>query len=68
MYKMHGANIIGYKGKSPKLDKSCFVASGAQLIGDLEMESKQVFGLTLSLELTAATYELEHDPTSKTTQ
>ena len=37
MYKMHGANIIGYKGKSPKLDKSCFVASGAQLIGDLEM-------------------------------
>ena len=37
MYKMHGANIIGYKGKAQKLDKSCFLASGAQLIGDLEI-------------------------------
>ena len=37
MYKMPGADIIAYKGKSPKLSESCFLASGARVIGDLEI-------------------------------
>ena len=37
MHKMPGANVINYMGKSPKLADSVFLASGAQLIGDLEI-------------------------------
>ena len=35
MYLMPGSIIIPYRGKSPKLAKQCFVASGACVIGDV---------------------------------
>lgn len=35
MFVMPNASIIPYKGTLPKLGKGCFVATGAQLIGDL---------------------------------
>ena len=31
-------NQFSYKGQSPKIKESCFLASGCQLIGDLELE------------------------------
>jgi carbonic anhydrase/acetyltransferase-like protein (isoleucine patch superfamily) len=30
-------NIISYKGKSPKIDKSCFIAQNALISGDVEI-------------------------------
>ena len=40
MHKMPGANIISYMGKTPKLAESVFLASGTQVIGDLEIGDK----------------------------
>ncbi|SMF21589.1 gamma carbonic anhydrase family protein [Pseudobacteriovorax antillogorgiicola] len=37
MYLMPGSNLLPYKGKTPKLAEGVFAASGAQLIGDLEV-------------------------------
>ena len=37
MPRMPGANVITYQNKGPKLADSVFLASGAQLIGDLEI-------------------------------
>lgn len=34
---MARADLIGFQGKSPRIDPSAFVAPGAQLIGDIEI-------------------------------
>lgn len=43
MYKMEGASILTYKNSYPKLSKGVFVASGARLIGDLEVKEESSF-------------------------
>lgn len=38
-YIMPGANIIAHKGQTPKIGSEVFVAAGAQLIGELTIDS-----------------------------
>lgn len=42
-YQMPHANILPYKGLLPRLAKDVFVASGAQLIGDIEAGPESSF-------------------------
>ena len=37
MFLMPGAHLIPYRGKHPKLASGTFAATGAQLVGDLEV-------------------------------
>lgn len=37
MYQLPGSHILPFGGKTPKIGKNVLVASGAQLIGDLEI-------------------------------
>ena len=43
MYLMPGSNLLPYKGVLPKLGEGVFAASGAQLIGDLEVGKDSSF-------------------------
>ena len=43
MYLMPGSSVLPYKGKTPKLANGVFAASGAHLIGDLEVGEDSSF-------------------------
>ncbi len=43
MYLMPGSSFLPYQGKSPQLSPGVFVASGAHLIGDLEVGEDSSF-------------------------
>ena len=42
-YQMPHANVLPYKGRRPRLADGVFIASGAQLIGDLEAGPESSF-------------------------